>query len=113
VPREGAMRTYAPANVLSAQWHDSRGRCAGKSLTDVLFPDPHTWEPEVHLNAKGEIRADHDDPNGASSGPSNRLQREERRVCACTRGGGRDAGSPRPNHLHARGVAQGARSGPR
>ena len=31
---------------------------------DTLFPDPHTWEPEVHLNAKGQIRADHDDPNG-------------------------------------------------
>ena len=41
-----------------------RASLAGKSLTDALFPDPHTWEPEVHLNAKCQIRADHDDPNG-------------------------------------------------
>ena len=48
--------------------HESEGAhvetLAGKSLTDALFPDPHTWEPEVHLNDKGQIRADHDDPNG-------------------------------------------------
>jgi len=36
----------------------------GKSLMDTLFPDPNTWESEVHLNAKGQIRADHDDPHG-------------------------------------------------
>jgi hypothetical protein len=36
----------------------------GASLTDLLWPDPKTWEPEVHLNAKGQIRADHDDPHG-------------------------------------------------
>lgn len=48
----------------------------GKGLMDVLFPDPHTWKPEVHLNAKGQIRADHDDPNGHLM-PHNKFQHAE------------------------------------
>ena len=31
---------------------------------DFLMPWEGAWKPEVHLNGKGEIRADHDDPNG-------------------------------------------------
>ena len=34
------------------------------NLWDLLFPWEHSLDSEVHLNDKGEIRADHDDPNG-------------------------------------------------
>ncbi len=29
----------------------------GSSISDLLWPDKNTWEPEVHLNKKGQIRA--------------------------------------------------------
>jgi hypothetical protein len=36
----------------------------GGDLSAIAFPGKNTFEPEVHLNARGEIRADHDDPTG-------------------------------------------------
>jgi len=64
----------APPHVIT---HDSiKQQLEGKSLMDSLFPDPNTWESEVHLNAKGQIRADHDDPHGHLM-PHNKYQHAE------------------------------------
>lgn len=43
------------------------------SLWSLVFPWEHSLDAEVHLNDKGEIRADHDDPNGKLM-PHNRFQ---------------------------------------
>ena len=33
------------------------------NLQDLIFPWEHTWDSEVSLNDKGQIRAHHDDPH--------------------------------------------------
>jgi hypothetical protein len=70
-------RTLPQANPPHVIGHKTiEQQLEGNSLMDTLFPDPHTWEPEVHLNAKGQIRADHDDPNGHLM-PRNKYQHAE------------------------------------
>jgi len=53
-----------PPAVLSSQQGKDEALRGGGDLGELIFPGKNTWEPEVHLNSKGEIRADHDDPNG-------------------------------------------------
>jgi len=53
----------APTEMSSQQEKDEALR-GGGDLGELFFPGKNTWEPEVHLNSQGEIRADHDDPNG-------------------------------------------------
>jgi len=42
----------------------------------ILGPWKHTWDSEVSLNKKGQIRAHHDDPHGHLM-PHNRFQTAE------------------------------------
>ena len=48
----------------------------GASLFDLIFPWEHTWDSEVSLNAKGQIRAHHDDPHQHLM-PHNKYQNAE------------------------------------
>jgi len=47
-----------------------------KGFWDLLFPWEHTWDSEVSLNSKGQIRAHHDDPHEHLM-PHNKYQNAE------------------------------------
>jgi len=47
-----------------------------KGFWDLIFPWEHTWDSEVSLNDKGQIRAHHDDPH-AHLMPHNKFQNAE------------------------------------
>jgi hypothetical protein len=46
------------------------------SIWDSIFNWAHTWDSEVSMNKRGEIRANHDDPNGHLM-PHNKYQNAE------------------------------------
>ena len=59
-----ALPHQPPPTEMSSQQGKDEALRGGGDLGELFFPGKNTWEPEVHLNSQGEIRADHDDPNG-------------------------------------------------
>lgn len=60
------------AQLTPTEWEKSAFEGDDEDFLNMVLPGANL-DPEVHLNKEGEIRADHDDPNGKLM-PHNKYQ---------------------------------------